>query len=88
MIINWFFYRYPCDILTWFGLIKSVDSCTLKDSVVDIYGRKLIIPVLESVTDYDAEMTEERAKGILNAIDDDRFLIKVKFIRKDNGNFT
>ena len=30
---------------------------------------------------YEAGMTAERAKGILNAIDDDKFLIRVKFIR-------
>ena len=36
---------------------------------------------------YEAGMTKERAKEILNAIDDDKFLIKVKFIREDKGNF-
>lgn len=35
---------------------------------------------------YDAGMTEERAKGILNAIDNDRFLIRVNFIRENKGN--
>ena len=32
-------------------------------------------------------MTKERGKEILNAIDDDKFLIRVKFIREDKGNF-
>jgi hypothetical protein len=36
---------------------------------------------------FEAKMTAERAKGILNAIDDDKFLIRVKFIREDKGNF-
>ena len=30
---------------------------------------------------YEAGMTKERAKKILDAIDDDRFLIRVKFVR-------
>ncbi|PKY45904.1 hypothetical protein RhiirA4_420219 [Rhizophagus irregularis] len=34
---------------------------------------------------YDAGMTEERAKGILNAIDNDRFLIRVNFIRENKA---
>ncbi|CAG8480295.1 19201_t:CDS:2, partial [Racocetra fulgida] len=36
---------------------------------------------------YEAGMTKERVKKILNAIDDDRFLIRVKFIRPNNDNF-
>ncbi|CAG8780574.1 10813_t:CDS:2, partial [Racocetra persica] len=36
---------------------------------------------------YEAGMTEEHAKKILNAIDDDRFLIRVKFIWPNNDNF-
>ena len=36
---------------------------------------------------YEAGMTKERAKKILDAIDDNRFLIRVKFIREDKGNF-
>ena len=32
-------------------------------------------------------MTAERAKGILDAIDNDRFLIRVKFIREDKDGF-
>jgi hypothetical protein len=38
----------------------------------------------ESMEMYEAGMTKERAKEILNAIDDDRFLIRVKFVR-DNS---
>src|SRR5437016_2750894 len=34
---------------------------------------------------YEAEMIKERAKEILNAIDDDRFLIRVKFVRDDSS---
>ena len=34
---------------------------------------------------YKAGMTKECAKEILNAIDDDRFLIRVKFIRDDSS---
>ena len=36
---------------------------------------------------YDADMTAERAKGILDAIDNDRFLIRVKFIREYKDGF-
>ena len=32
----------------------------------------------------EAGMTKERAKEILNVIDDDRFLIRVKFVRNDS----
>jgi hypothetical protein len=35
---------------------------------------------------YEAGMTKERAKEILNVIDDDRFLIRVKFVR-DNSSY-
>jgi len=36
---------------------------------------------------YDAGMTGERAKGILNTIDNDKFLIRVIFIRTNNDKF-
>ena len=36
---------------------------------------------------YEAGMTEERAKKILNTIDNDKFLIKIKFIWPDYNNF-
>ncbi|CAG8784989.1 6688_t:CDS:2, partial [Racocetra persica] len=36
---------------------------------------------------YEAEMTEECAKKILNTIDNDKFLIRIKFIRPDYDNF-
>ena len=36
---------------------------------------------------YEVGMTKEHAKKILDAIDDNRFLIRVKFIREDKGNF-
>jgi hypothetical protein len=35
---------------------------------------------------YEAGMTKERAKEILNVIDDDKFLIRVKFVR-DNSSY-
>ena len=41
----------------------------------------------ERTKPYDADMTAERAKGILDAIDNDRFLIRVKFIQKDKDDF-
>ncbi|CAI2200245.1 2283_t:CDS:2, partial [Funneliformis geosporum] len=34
---------------------------------------------------YEAGMTEERAKKILNAMNNDRFLIRVKFVRDDSS---
>ena len=34
---------------------------------------------------YEAGMTKERAKKILDAIDDDRFLIRVKFVRDESS---
>ena len=36
---------------------------------------------------YNADMTAERVKGILDAIDNDRFLIRVKFIWEDKDGF-
>ncbi|CAI2181895.1 906_t:CDS:2 [Funneliformis geosporum] len=36
---------------------------------------------------YKAGITKERGKGILNAIDDNRFLIRVKFVR-DNSSYS
>jgi len=36
---------------------------------------------------YKARITKEYAKEILNAINNDKFLIKVKFIWKDKDNF-
>jgi hypothetical protein len=36
---------------------------------------------------YDTGMIEVRVKEILNAIDNDKFLIRVKFTRKDKDNF-
>src|SRR5436853_4629572 len=38
----------------------------------------------ERTKPYEAKMTAERAKGILDAIDNDRFLIRVKFVRDDS----
>ena len=39
----------------------------------------------ESLEMYEAGMTKERAKKILDAIDDNRFLIRVKFVRDDSS---
>src|SRR5919205_2941769 len=39
----------------------------------------------ESLEMYEAGMTKERAKKILDAIDDDRFLIRVKFVRDESS---
>ena len=41
----------------------------------------------EKTKPYNADMTAERAKGILDAIDNDRFLIRVKFIQEDKNGF-
>ena len=49
--------------------------------------KEYIESVFETAEMYEAEMTKERAKKILDAIDDNRFLIRVKFIREDKGNF-
>ena len=39
----------------------------------------------ESLEMYEAGMTKEHAKKILDAIDDNRFLIRVKFVRDDSS---
>ena len=49
--------------------------------------KEYIESVFETAEMYEAGMTKERAKKILDAIDDNRFLIRVKFIREDKGNF-
>ena len=41
----------------------------------------------EETKPYNADMTAERAKEILDAIDNDRFLIRVKFIWEDKDDF-
>lgn len=39
---------------------------------------------MEKMKMHEAEMTEERAKEILNAIDNGEFLIRIKFVRDDS----
>src|SRR6266542_1978114 len=43
--------------------------------------KEYIETVFEEIELYEAEMTKEHAKEILNVIDNDRFLIRVKFVR-------
>jgi hypothetical protein len=49
--------------------------------------KEYIESVFETAEMYKARIIKECSKEILNAIDDDKFLIKVKFIREDKGNF-
>src|SRR5204863_10014776 len=49
--------------------------------------KEYIESVFETAEMYEVGMNKERAKKILDAIDDNRFLIRVKFIREDKGNF-
>ncbi|CAI2170168.1 18790_t:CDS:10 [Funneliformis geosporum] len=48
--------------------------------------KEYIKTVFEKKEIYEAGMTKERIKKILNAIDDDRFLIRVKFVRDNSSN--
>src|SRR5436190_18270602 len=47
--------------------------------------KEYIETIFEKKEIYEAGMTKERAKEILNAIDDDRFLIRVKFVRNNSS---
>ncbi len=54
---------------------EDKESSEWKENIETVFERNEL---------YEARMTKERAKEILNAIDNDRFLIRVKFVRENS----
>ena len=71
---------------------KRISECIellIKEYKAEDKGRpkwkEYIESVFETAEMYEAGMTKERAKKILDTIDDNRFLIRVKFVRDDSS---